>query len=252
MAYYNPMPAPESFAWPNGARAAVSLTFDDGRASQVDAGLPVLDAHGLKASFYVMPDAVEKKYAGWRRAVAAGHEIGNHTLTHPCSANFDWARTNASEDFTLERMEAELRGANARIEQLLGVVPRTFAYPCGLTFIGRGRTHTSYVPLVGRMFLAGRGFLWETHAHPVGGDLALLPGFFSDDWTFPRYRARLDTAAAAGGWAIFCGHEVAADAGYHNTRTAELDALCAHLRAHSDEFWTAPVADIAAYVKARQ
>lgn len=246
------MKDPAGFTWPHGAKAAVSLTFDDGRASQIDEGLPVLDAHGIKATFYVLPDAVEKKYAGWRKAVAGGHEIGNHTLHHPCSANFDWARTHASEDYTLDRMETELVSANARIEQLLGVVPRTFAYPCGLTFIGRGRTHESYVPLIGRHFLAGRGFMWETHAHPAVCDLALLPGFFSDDWTFPRYFGRITGAMRAGGWAIFCGHDIAKERGYQNTRTAELDAVCAHLTSRRDEIWTAPVADVAAYIRAKR
>lgn len=245
------MSAPTTFAWPHGAKAAVSLTFDDGRASQIDVGLPILDAHGIQATFYVMPDAVEKKYAGWRKAVTSGHEIGNHTLHHPCSANFDWARNHASEDYTLERMEREILDANLRIEQILGVVPRTFAYPCGLTFIGRGRTHTSYVPLIAKHFLAGRGFLWETHAHPTGGDLGILPGFFSDDWTLDRYLARIETARAAGGWAIFCGHEVSPDSGYHNTRADALDALCAHLQRHRGELWTAPVAEIAAYIRSR-
>ena len=37
--------------WLEGKTAALSLTFDDARLSQVDQGLPLLDAYGVKATF---------------------------------------------------------------------------------------------------------------------------------------------------------------------------------------------------------
>src|SRR5579871_5110270 len=118
------------FQWPAGTRAAVSLTFDDARPSQLDRGLPILDAHGVKATFYVTPANVERRVDAWAQAAGEGHEIGNHTLSHPCSGNFFWARANALEDYTLNRMDADLAAANARVEELLGITPQTFAYPC--------------------------------------------------------------------------------------------------------------------------
>src|SRR5437867_2466851 len=93
------------FVWPAGKRAAVSLTFDDARPSQSEA-LRILDAHGVKGTFYISLAAAEQNIEIWRSAVAGGHEIGNHTMSHPCSANFPWARKSALEDYTLERMEA--------------------------------------------------------------------------------------------------------------------------------------------------
>ena len=41
------------FAWPNGARAAVSLTYDDGCDSQLENVVPLLDELGLKATFFL-------------------------------------------------------------------------------------------------------------------------------------------------------------------------------------------------------
>ena len=41
----------EGIVWPNGARAAVSLSYDDTLNSQLDNAAPVLDKHGIKASF---------------------------------------------------------------------------------------------------------------------------------------------------------------------------------------------------------
>lgn len=71
------------FPWPDGKRAALSLSFDDARLSQPDVGIPLLDQYGVKATFYVQPGPLDERLAGWKKAVAdgrwlilAGHEIG--------------------------------------------------------------------------------------------------------------------------------------------------------------------------------
>jgi len=242
------MAQPEGFTWPGGARAAVSFSFDDARPSQLDAGLPVLDRHGIRATWYVSLDAMLARAPEWKAAAARGHEIGNHTLTHPCSGNFPWARANALEDYTLARMEAELDGATARIRESLGVTPRTFAYPCGQTWVGREASFASYIPLVRGKFLAGRGFLWETHNDPVRCDLGHLAGFFSDAWPADRYVQRIEAAIEHGGWAVFAGHDVGDD-GYQTTRTAALDALGGWLAANKARVWVATVAEAARVVR---
>jgi len=73
--------------WPEGKSAAISITFDDARPSQIDVAVPILDRHGVFGTFYVSPAGVEERLAGWRAAVARGHEIANHTFSHPCSGN---------------------------------------------------------------------------------------------------------------------------------------------------------------------
>jgi peptidoglycan/xylan/chitin deacetylase (PgdA/CDA1 family) len=115
-----------NFKWPGGKRVALSLTFDDARASQVEGGTALLDKHNVKATFYVVPSAVEKKLDGWKKAVASGHEIANHSLNHPCSGNFTWARAKALEDYTRDKMQRELVDANRRIKELLGVTPENY------------------------------------------------------------------------------------------------------------------------------
>ncbi len=52
------------FQWPDGKRVALSLSFDDGRASQVEGGAALLDRHGVKATFYVTPSSVEPRLDG--------------------------------------------------------------------------------------------------------------------------------------------------------------------------------------------
>lgn len=240
------------FPWPEGRKCAVSLTFDDARASQLDAGLPILDRHGIRATFYVSLGPLQARAADWKRAAASGHELGNHTASHPCSGNFPWARSNALEEYTLDRMEAELRDADAAIASVTGSKPRSFAYPCGQTFVGKESSRQSYIPLIGKRFSAGRGFLWETHAHPAYGDLAHLPAVWCDNVAVDALLPRLDAALADGGWLILAGHDVAPEPGYHHTLTSTLDPFCGRLAAGSSEIWTAPVAEIADWVRSRR
>ena len=50
----------DTFPWPEGKRFALSLSFDDARASCLDHGIPLLNTHGVKATFYVLPHPVEE------------------------------------------------------------------------------------------------------------------------------------------------------------------------------------------------
>src|SRR6266851_2349617 len=113
-----------TFAWPSGLRAAVSLTWDDARASQIDNGMPLLKELGVRATFYVSPGNIGDRVEGWRKAFLEGHEIGNHTRHHPCTGNFPWSRKHALEDYTLAQMEDELVGCNEDIHELVGLRPQ--------------------------------------------------------------------------------------------------------------------------------
>lgn len=237
-----------SFVWPHGKRAAVSLSFDDARVSQVDAGLPILDKHGVKATFYLSPSRTHERLNAWQRALANGHELGNHTMTHPCSANFLWSRENALEDYTLERMERELLDANAFIEQTFGVKPSTYAYCCGQKFVGRGTHLQSYVPLIARHFVVGRGFRDETPNDPVVCDLAQASGVDSDNTPFETLRAWVDRAVEERGWVIFVSHEID-DLPRLAMQADVLDAVCAYCAGPANGVWVDTVTAIGAYVR---
>ena len=63
---------------------AVALTFDDGPTPQwTPAILDILKAKGVKATFFVVGSEAERHPEIVRRIVAEGHEIGNHSFTHP-------------------------------------------------------------------------------------------------------------------------------------------------------------------------
>ncbi|MGI8672024.1 MAG: polysaccharide deacetylase family protein [Luteitalea sp.] len=237
--------------WPGGARMALSLSFDDGRASQVTQGLPVFARHGAKVTLFVVPSAVERDVNGWKQAVAAGHEIGNHSLTHSCSGNFAFSRARALEDHTLDRMRQELADANRQIIALLGVTPRTFAYPCGQTFVGRGKETRSYVPLVAEQFLAGRGWLDESANDPAFVDLAQTMGVEMDGKDFTQIRPLIDDAGTRGAWLVLAGHEIGRD-GRQTTRVAMLDELLTYAKAPASGIWLATVAEAAEEIVRRR
>lgn len=238
----------KSFQWPQGKRAAVSLSFDDARLSQIDTGLALLNKHGVKATFFVQPENLEKRLEGWKKAVVDGHEIGNHSLTHPCTGNYAFSQHNALEDYSLQMMQRQLEGANAEIERLLGVKPATFAYPCGQKFVGRGAGVRSYVPLVAERFLVGRGYLDESPNDPAICDLAQAMGTVFDDTDFEQMKNVVDQAAREGRWVIFVGHEIG-KRGYQTTDAGALEALCEYLKDPANGIWLGTVREIATYIR---
>jgi peptidoglycan/xylan/chitin deacetylase (PgdA/CDA1 family) len=239
------------FHWPDGRRAAVSLSFDDSRLSQIDTGLAVLRKEGVKATFYVQAPRVELRLEGWKTAVAEGHEIGNHTMTHPCTGNYPFSRNNALEGYSLQKMAQQLDDNNRQIQKFLGVTPKDFAYPCGLKFVGRGRGTKSYVPLVSQRFLSGRGYLDEAPNDPSFVDLAQAMGTPFDDLDFAQMKKLVDDAAKDGSWVIFVGHEIGSRA-YQTTDVQALEELCEYLKDPANGIWLGTVEEIGSYVRDHQ
>ena len=80
--------------WPEDIKGAVSLTFDDGIVTQLDNAIPLLDTQDLKGTFYLNPgkgDRWKTLLPRWQEASQSGHEMGNHTCSHPCSCNYGFS-----------------------------------------------------------------------------------------------------------------------------------------------------------------
>ena len=250
-AFAQPRPAAggaAAFPWPDGRKAALSLTFDDARESQVDVGIPLLNELGVRATFYVLPEGARKRLAGWKAAAATGHEIGNHTNTHPCTGNFAFSRENALEDYTLERIERDAAEASLFVSRELGREATSFAYPCGQTFVGRGDGVKSYAPLVARAFRTGRLYLGEDSNDPAFCDFAQLLAVGFDGLSFEDVRPLVDKAAAEGRWLILAGHEIG-ESGPQTTRAATLAALCRYAKDPKSGLWIDTVDAVSAHVR---
>ena len=236
------------FQWPTGKKMAISLTFDDARLSQPDYGIPLLDKYGVKATFYISEDNLLRRVDSWETAVRNGHEVGNHSVLHPCSGNFVWSRNKALENYTPEAMKRELDSANRFIYTVLGIKPVSFAYPCGQTFVGRGKMTRSYVPLIAEMFETGRGWLGESPNDPSFCDLSQLMGMELDGKSFEQIKALIESAKRNGQWLILAGHEMN-NSGSQTSLLATIEAICRYATNPADSTWIDNVHNIAAYVK---
>ncbi|MFN3447199.1 MAG: polysaccharide deacetylase family protein [Roseococcus sp.] len=111
-------------------RPTLSVTFDDFHATSAETGAAVLEAAGVRGSFYVNGGTIGGMgelgpcgdAARLRALHAAGHEIGCHTFSHADLFRLDAAGIGAEMD----------RNAAWLAEQL-GERPRSFAYPYGRT-----------------------------------------------------------------------------------------------------------------------
>ena len=68
----------------NTDQRIVSLTYDDGpNPPYTDRLLDVLAKHDVKATFFMIGNRIEKHPETVNRVIAEGHQIGNHTYSHP-------------------------------------------------------------------------------------------------------------------------------------------------------------------------
>ena len=100
---------------------SVCLTFDDGPAVNTEGVLGVLKEHGLRATFFMVGRQVERYPETARRVIRDGHEIGNHSYSHPIYLYHGPRRTRR-----------ELERAQQVIADLTGVRPRLARPPCGV------------------------------------------------------------------------------------------------------------------------
>lgn len=251
-------------AWPGGERGAVSLTFDDGMDSQREVALPILQELGLRATFYVNPAGREDdptidaswsdRLERWRDASSSGHEIGNHSLLHPCSLNIDTEAEGFGipnlRDWDLERIGADIKEAQRRITATFPDQTATsFAYPCYESSVGTGTARVSYVPLVAEGYVAARanGELSGALANdPTVCDLHLLSSYPVEHQLGELMVGLAEGASARGRWAIFTFHGI--DEGSLSVSASALDEFLRHLARREDAFWVAPVAEVAALV----
>lgn len=239
------------FQWPEGKKMGLSLTFDDARLSQADTGIALLDKYGVKATFYLSPDNMMKRLEAWKKAVRHGHDIGNHSLHHPCTGNFAWSKDNALENYTLERMSGELDSASILIKKMLGIQPVSFAYPCGQTFVGRGNKTRSYVPLISMKFETGRGWLSEGPNDPAFCDMSQLTGMELDGKSFEQALSLIEEAKSKGLWLIFAGHEMN-KGGSQTSLLSTIEAICKYASDPANGIWIDNMHTIAAYVKGKR
>lgn len=153
-------------------RRAIALTFDDGPSESTHELLEILDRRRAPATFFQCGANVRRLPQVAREVASAGHEIGNHSDTHPYLSL-------KGRRFILD----QLTRAQESIGDRTGVCPKLFRAPYGVRWFGL-REAQRRIGLLGVMWTA------------LGVDWRLND---------TRVATLLDRSAANG--AIFCLHD---------------------------------------------
>ncbi len=155
--------AQSNLPW-QGKKCAVVLTYDDAIDQHLDNAVPVLDSLNLKATFYLTAysSSIQTRMNEWRRLAENGHELGNHTLFHPCfgGPGRSWVKPEYDlKNYSVQRMIDETRMTNIFLQSLDGKTRRTFAFTCGDMKIG----DSSFINGMKNDFVAARAVRNEMH-----------------------------------------------------------------------------------------
>ena len=148
-------------------------------------------------------------------------------------------------------MNSELDSANCIVKRVLGIVPVSFAYPCGQTFVGRGETTKSYIPVIAAKFESGRGWLNEGPNDPSFCDLSQLTGMEMDGKSFDKIKTMIESARDKGLWLVLAGHEMN-EGGAQTTLLSTIEAICKYASDPANGIWIADVHKITSYIKEKR
>lgn len=100
---------------------SIVLTFDDGPTQEYTIRiLDILKKYNVKATFFVVGKRVQKNCPIVQRMYQEGHEIGNHTYTHPYLTKI-----------SIAEQQQEIGNNQQIIQQCIGYQPRWFRAPFG-------------------------------------------------------------------------------------------------------------------------
>ena len=240
----------EDHDFPGDRRAALALTYDDALDSHLDTVLPALDRYGFKATFYLTIErpAFANRIPEWQEVAAEGHELGNHTLYHPCigsKPDHDWVVPEADLDlYTVERMRREVVMTNMILKLIDGEDERSFAYPCGESAAGG----ESYVEAIAPYFVSARGVLEAADTIDRGEiDFSRLATYSPSGVPGEELIAYAEEVLASGGVGTITFHGIGAE--YLSVSAEAHEELLAWLDEHRDEIWVDTVKAITLHLK---
>jgi peptidoglycan/xylan/chitin deacetylase (PgdA/CDA1 family) len=162
----------ESYYHGDRNRPALALTFDDGPSESTPKLLETLDKYDVSATFFMCGENVRRCPEVAREVVARGHELGNHTDSHP------------RLDFKSSRfIYGEMVRAQETIQETTGARPRWFRAPYGVRWFGVGPAQE---------LLGLRGVMWTVMGR---------------DWRLPAQRVSERVLDGAGNGGIVCLHD---------------------------------------------
>jgi len=240
------------FNWPNGAKAAICLTYDDALDGHLDFAIPQLDSAGFKGTFFCTGNSpsLYRRMDEWRKAAKNGHELGNHTLFHPClgvkanGTKLDWVKPEYNlQNYNLNQLLVELKTANTLLKAIDGNEKRTYGYTCSDCTVGEG---ISFTDSLKNLFTAARsdGQIPELMN---GYDIYKTPSWGVNSPSAEDLIAYINKAREKGTIAIFMFHSVGG--GYLNTGAVEHRKLLEYIRKNQKDFYCSPFKEVMEYIR---
>ena len=239
----------DNLPW-NGKKCAVVLTYDDAINQHLDNAIPVLDSLGLKATFYVtaFSQSMQARLNDWKKLAANGHELGNHTLYHPCigGKGREWVSQEYDmNNYTVRRMVDETRMTNLFLQALDGKTKRTFAFTCGDMKIG----DSSFINAMRKDFVAARAVRNQMHKlNEI--DLYNVDCYMVNGETAEQMIEWVKKASETNSLMVILFHGV----GGGNALNVSIEAhrgFLQYLKKNEKHLWIAPMLEVAEYIKSQ-
>jgi sialate O-acetylesterase len=235
-----------------GRKTAVVLTYDDALNVHLDNAIPVLDSLSFKGTFYLSGafDGCKKRLKDWRKAAQNGHELGNHTLFHPCDGSKSGRSWLTAErdmsKYSVQRMTDEIKATNILLEAIDGKSKRTFAYTCGdMTIDGK-----NFMDSLHSDFVAARAVRHEMH--PLSEvDLYNVDCYAINGENGAFMIDLVKKSMASGKLLVFLFHGVGGEHGLNVDLEAHRELLY-FLKNNEKDVWVAPMIEVAEHVKKQQ
>jgi peptidoglycan-N-acetylglucosamine deacetylase len=245
------LPAQAQIQWPDGKTAAIALTYDDALHSQLRFVVPQLAEAGFKGTFFLEGANVSPAdMRRWREVQRAGHELGNHSLFHPCpKAMLPERKQYYAENYDAPRMLDEIRLMNDILFGIDGQESRTYSVPCSQMLMG-GSDYTDALRHSGLVKYVRNG---GDQFKSVVTDFAVLDVFNVPSWgpvddpDGPQLVAYAQRVATAHGLGVFQFHGVGGD--YLSVSADAHQQLVKFLKAHP-EIWVGTFQQVLDYVGA--
>ena len=236
----------------NNHKCAVALTYDDGLDVHLDKVMPALEARGFMGTFYVPcnSESLEKRLDEWRKSASKGHELGNHTIYHPCIGKIsgrEWVRPdNDLNYYSIDKIVSEIRIANTMLRAIDGKNRRTFAYTCGDMAI----RDTSFVKLIENDFVGARGVSLKFESFN-NIDFMNVGAYVVNEQKADELIEAIKKARDTGSLLVFLFHGVG---GGHSINFDENEhaKFLDFLKQNEKDIWVAPLVDILDFVKNKQ
>jgi len=228
-------PPYEVGTWRGFRKGAVSYTFDDNCSNQYAIAIPMFNSFDFDMTMFTVT-GWSPNWTTLQNAANQGHEIGNHTVSHPSN----WC------SLTSAQQESQYANSQSTINSYIpGNQCLTVAYPYCCA---------KYQTMTATYFIAGRicsneivpstlwNFYWISSFNC--GSLGPIN-------STAQFISKFTTIESSHGWCVFMIHGIDGDGGYSPLSSTILEESLEYLDAKRDTLWVSTFSNVVRYIKER-